>query len=305
MHEVHCRLDFFLVSQSLFCNITDADISPGYKTDHSLISLSLSIHLNRRRTSFWKLNTSLLSDLEYVKLIKATIQETVDEYKNDTTVSPALLWEMIKLKVREKSICYGKSKKAKMTRKEEELEKNIATLEKQIDNSNINKSISNHIKEKIRSLKDEWEQIIEHRTRGAIVRSKSRWYNEGEKNTKYFLTLEKRLFKQGTISQLKTKDTDFITSDKEILAECKSFYQQLYTSRKNVRYSSAAFFQPDNGTKLNDEQQKICEGLLTKQECVEALKNMDSGKIPGTDGFPAEFYKVFLDRHINPIGRFS
>ena len=188
-----------------------------------------------------------------------------------------------------------------MTRKEEELEKSIAMLEKQIDNSNINKSNSNHIKEKIRSLKDEWEQIIEHRTRGAIVRSKSRWYNEGEKNTKYFLTLEKRHFKQGTISQLKTKDTDLITSDKEILAECKSFYQQLYTSRKNVRYSSAAFFQPDNGTKLNDEQQKICEGLLTKQECVEALKNMDPGKTPGTDGFPAEFYKVFWTDISTPL----
>ena len=26
---IHCRLDFFLVSQSLICNITGADISPG------------------------------------------------------------------------------------------------------------------------------------------------------------------------------------------------------------------------------------------------------------------------------------
>ena len=31
--EVYCRLDFFLVSQGILCNIIKADIIPGYKTD--------------------------------------------------------------------------------------------------------------------------------------------------------------------------------------------------------------------------------------------------------------------------------
>ena len=45
----------------------------------------------------------------------------------------------------------------------------------------------------------------------------------------------------------------------------------------------------------------ICEGLLTKQECAEALKNMDPEKTPGTDGFPAEFYKVFWSDISTPL----
>jgi len=36
------------------------------------------------------------------------------------------------------------------------------------------------------------ENIIEYCTKGAILRSKCRWYNEGERNTKYFLNMEKR-----------------------------------------------------------------------------------------------------------------
>jgi len=40
--DIQCRLDFFLVSQSSICNITQADIIPGFKTDHSMINLSLS-----------------------------------------------------------------------------------------------------------------------------------------------------------------------------------------------------------------------------------------------------------------------
>ena len=37
--EIHRRLDFFLTSNSLSSAITKADILPGYKTDHSLITL--------------------------------------------------------------------------------------------------------------------------------------------------------------------------------------------------------------------------------------------------------------------------
>ena len=37
----------------------------------------------------------------------------------------------------------------------------------------------------------------------------------------------------------------------------------------------------------------MCEGTLTEKECLAALKTMDSNKTPGTDGLPAEFYKVF------------
>ena len=37
----------------------------------------------------------------------------------------------------------------------------------------------------------------------------------------------------------------------------------------------------------------MCEGVLTEKECLEALKDMGTEKTPGTDGLPAEFYKVF------------
>lgn len=56
--EVHCRLDFFLVNQTTFCNTVSADLSPGYKTDHSMITLQISLHSNNRGRGFWKLNTS-------------------------------------------------------------------------------------------------------------------------------------------------------------------------------------------------------------------------------------------------------
>ena len=45
--------------------------------------------------------------------------------------------------------------------------------------------------------------------------------------------------------------------------------------------------------KLNEIDKEKCEGLLSERECLEVLKSMESGKSPGTDGHPAEYYKVF------------
>ena len=85
---VQCRLDFFLVSQSILGNITLADICPGYKTDHSMITLDLSLHANHRGPGFWKLNTSFLTEIEYVNLIKSVIKDVQDTNMQKMTRLP-------------------------------------------------------------------------------------------------------------------------------------------------------------------------------------------------------------------------
>ena len=64
-----------------------------------MISLSLGLTENIRGPGLWKLNTSFLSDEEYLKCIKKVILKTCDDYKHDKDVDDALLWEMIKLKL--------------------------------------------------------------------------------------------------------------------------------------------------------------------------------------------------------------
>ena len=52
---------------------------------------------------------------------------------------------------------------------------------------------------------------------------------------------------------------------------------------------------------LQEHEQKSCDGLLTKKECLEAIKSMESEKSPGTDGLPAEFYKMFWPDISTPL----
>jgi len=57
--------------------------------------------------------------------------------------------------------------------------------------------------------------IAEYRTKGAIIRSRIRWYENGEKNTKYFLNMEKRQHCRSHISKLKTNDDSEINDLKQ------------------------------------------------------------------------------------------
>ena len=172
------------------CNVTHTDILAGFKTDHSIVTIQVALHTNPRGPGFWKLNTSFLSETEYISQSKTTIESVKNEYQNDKSVNVSLLWEMIELKVREQTLRYAKTKKAKMLR-EEELEKEINILQRQIDSSCNNANEKLAIDIQLDQKTKELEKIIEHRTKEVILRAKCRWTMK-EKNSKYFLILEKR-----------------------------------------------------------------------------------------------------------------
>ena len=71
--------------------------------------------------------------MNYIELIKLTIQQTQEEYENDDSINNSLLWDMIKLKVREKSLSFASAKKCKTVHKEQNLEDKIALLEKELE----------------------------------------------------------------------------------------------------------------------------------------------------------------------------
>jgi exonuclease III len=72
------RLDYFFVANSFIYRVGKCEIGPCIYSDHNIISLELKCDQNHERgRGFWKLNTSLLRDKEYVDKINKTIDETL------------------------------------------------------------------------------------------------------------------------------------------------------------------------------------------------------------------------------------
>ena len=118
------------------------------------------------------------------------------EYKDHREVDKILLWDVIKMEIRAASIKYAKAKKSHTRQKEHILEKDISAIEKELDQQHLSEadkeSLHDHVALQIK--RQEMEEIIRYKTAGAILRSKIKWYNEGERNTNYFHSLEKRHF---------------------------------------------------------------------------------------------------------------
>lgn len=68
------RLDYFIISKALLNLVSDTQIIPGYRTDHSAIKISLKLGPGKRGKGYWKFNVSLLKDPEYIDIVKDTIR---------------------------------------------------------------------------------------------------------------------------------------------------------------------------------------------------------------------------------------
>jgi exonuclease III len=287
---IQCRLDYFILSQSIANEVQNVQISPGYRTDHNLITINIPIHNHKRGPGHWKLNSSLVVDPVYQQKIKNIIAEQITEHS--TAINPAALWEFIKMKIRQETIKYSSDIKKKRSTLLQELETKLAHLQVK-----ANETPNPDILEQIDKIEDDIREIRKHRVRGIMIRAKARWIGEGEQNSSFFANLEKRNFENKIIKEIHT-DNKVITEPKEILEEEKSFYDKLYSDTavdNEVGQHLNNLFFPENPDipKLNEDAKEQCEDDIALEDLQLAVKSMKNGKSPGNDGLTAEFYKIF------------
>ena len=107
-----------------------------------------------------------------------------------------------------------------------------------------------------------------------------------------FFQREKERSKKKVISRIVSDNIEYKNSP-DIIRCFRQFYNSLFTS-EGIDKNMAEFFLKDLPV-LSDEDRELCEGYLTLDEILVALKGMDNNKSPGPDGIPKEFYLSFFD----------
>ena len=289
--KIQSRLDYFLISKECCALTKKCEILWAPESDHSAVSIHLQseVSAQKKGPGFWKFNTSLLKDETYIAALRENLQHFKAKYVDLPDLG--LKWDLIKMEMRGFTVQYSK-RKAKMLRdKEISLQKKVNLPQAQAEENPHNKNITHELEVEKSRLK----KIMTYRTKGVILRSKVRWHEDGERNTKYFYALEKRNYTNKVITRLKIAENVYTEDQFNILDKEKCFYESLYKS-KNIdaeKFKNSPFFNPENITPLNEDEWVSCEGQITSEECYNALKDFKVGKTPGTDGFPAEFYRFF------------
>ena len=82
------RLDYFLLSDYLVSSFEDTDILPGYRSDHSMVTLKLHFGKEMKRNTFRKFNCSLLKDKKYIDEINDEINNVIDNMQPPAMIKP-------------------------------------------------------------------------------------------------------------------------------------------------------------------------------------------------------------------------
>ena len=144
----------------------------------------------------------------------------------------------------------------------------------------------------ITDLRRQIREIDEEFISGVIVRSKELWVEQGEKPTKYFFDLEKKRQQKKEMTELISSSAVLLSNSEDIENERNNFYKNLF-SEEEVDLEAQDWLLGQVSMSLDEPEQASCEGLLTVEECREALNGMDTRKSPGVDGLTAEFYLAF------------
>ena len=240
----------------------------------------------KRGPGFWKFNNSFLKDDNFVKNHAENIPEFKDKHAYLT--DKGLYWDMLKMEIRGFYVQYSKRKNRDKRSEERDLQKQIDTLMIALQTNRTKDNIT-----KLHTLRARLNQIAEYRTMEAMVRSRVRWHEEGERNTKYFLNLENINFSSTHISRLKSREGNKTTNAEAILSMQKRCYEQLYAQVPCTNEDGDAFFNNPDLFRLSENDQRILEQPLTEKECLEVLKQCGKNKSPGSDGLSVEFYLQF------------
>ena len=175
---IYSRLDYWLISSSLYKSVCSADIRPALKCDHNAVSLKLKVSSLTRGKGFWKMNNSLLTDDTFKLNIKNCIKKVKLEYSKE---NPQLRWEICKIKVRELTIKYSKQKQNLQNQRVKLLQKELSEISEIVDKNAVNEDI-----QKMENIKKELDTIYTYKCKGAYIRARETWMEFGEKSTKYF-----------------------------------------------------------------------------------------------------------------------
>ena len=159
---------------------------------------------------------------------------------------------------------------------------------------NNNLAIGTSLYDERQNIQSKLDLIYTKKSYAAFIRSRSKWIEEGERSSSYFLGLEKKRQSHNYISKLSDEQGTQYTQDKDILNHCATYYTDLYNSRKPKKSNIEKYLnEMKNLPALTYENQLLCEGMITKLECEKAIKIMKNNKSPGSDGLTIEFYKTF------------
>jgi len=170
-------------------------------------------------------------------------------------------------------------------KKKETSEEDLLNREIDITIQELAKSDGNHarLSEHLEELRVEKARLIEAKGERLAEKLGTKWYNEGEKSTKYFLRLLNRAVPDD-IRSLKDEEGNLITDPDKIESLIVNFYKDLYETFEDITEAEdVEFF--NNISKISGHDERLLASRIDEEELRSTLHSCKDSA-PGPDGIP-------------------
>ena len=291
------RLDRFYLPTDLTKFLVSVEHRAAY-SDHKLVVLKINLPdvkkvpaVSRHDSGFWKLNTAVLEESNFMLNFKALWLELIED--KDKHADVADWWDSC-AKPEIKVFLQHFSAVRQRVRRE------LKILLCHMLDTALNKKDWNEVA----MVRGKLKQLMYRDNMGFVVRSRFKENQEIERASLYHINREKKNAQAGNLSKLMINGEVEIRRNK-IEKEVLGFFGKLFNGqhgRNGVEVDTP--FVPDFSHldefleglgKLDVGSRDMLEKVVTVGELEYALKNAENNKSPGVDGLPYEFYKKVKD----------
>ena len=274
------RIDYWLTSSSLNGQVRKIDSHHCPFSDHHGVTIAIKTNEIRPGKGVWKMNADHLLNETY----KQEITEFWHNWQLKKPDFPNITqwWDIGKIKIKRLSRNFAIEQSIKNKSRLDELESEITSL-------------SNSMSDNIRlvELKNQHNELLSKKTEGMKIRSRIQWWEEGEKSSRFFHSLEKSRGKNKNWDKIIGQDGSLVHGTENIQKEQVIFYKNLFTSQ-NIN-EDKSFFLSNPEARLSQNSKQELERDISIEEIGKAIKKMPNNKAPGEDGIIIEFYKLFFN----------
>ncbi|CAG2250566.1 unnamed protein product [Mytilus edulis] len=274
------RIDRFYADNEFINKISEIKHIPYKKSDHKMVQINIQYKRQKWGRGFWKMNNSLLENEKYTVLISNIIKQwKEDKLKYD----PLKGWDLLKKQIKETTINFSRVQ-AKISKSK--LNKLYDSLLAEEAKPSQNCSIINTIKDEIIAIETK-EKI------GTLIRSRECFYKEDIKNIEIFKIAEEKRGTKKEIKSLLDKNNKATDDKNSILQIILDFYSELYTSDGFNDQKVDEYLGKIELNELKEEDWSVLNQFISKEECLNNIKDFENNKSPGIDGLGKEFYLKF------------
>ncbi len=294
VHGTFSRIDLFLIDNKLLSTVCTCFYSPIVISDHATVIMDISFPGVSLTRSPWRFNSFLLTDLDFIETINSHIDLFISTNVNPE-MSASTIWEACKAFLRGEIISYSAFRKKNSAERGISISKDLMNLQ--------SKCAAAPDPELIKDLlikKSEFDILAADGAIEALLKSRHNYYESGDKPGKILAHQIRQSASTQHILQINTIDGTTI-NPQTINDQFRSFYSSLYASECSSEEAEFdVFFSPLNIPSIDPETSSRLEEPFTVDEIKGALLSMQSGKCPGPDGLPTEFFKAFADK-LSPL----